>query len=284
MALSRIPQMGSVGPPKIFLSGFSEKHHRPQRTSSWPAPQVWAMVYNRLGRNRRAVWIAAILVSAAPATSAQDDPVFEPALHYFTRHDASGIFELLDSVLPDPVGDGERGRIIAMLPTQGEVRVLNTTQRKKLVAVRRVLELHRREAVYVIKVIEIPQGAVALHARTVVLVSKQALDLLDAEELQALVAHEVGHEYFWGEYLGARRDHSQSSLRRLELLCDGFAVITLERAGVPPERLTSALEKMVRYNRDRIGVALNEDDYPAVSERRTFVARLVEWLGRSGTQ
>lgn len=242
------------------------------------------MVYNRLGRNRRAVWIAAILVSAAPATSAQDDPVFEPALHYFTRHDASGIFELLDSVLPDPVGDGERGRIIAMLPTQGEVRVLNTTQRKKLVAVRRVLELHRREAVYVIKVIEIPQGAVALHARTVVLVSKQALDLLDAEELQALVAHEVGHEYFWGEYLGARRDHSQSSLRRLELLCDGFAVITLERAGVPPERLTSALEKMVRYNRDRIGVALNEDDYPAVSERRTFVARLVEWLGRSGTQ
>jgi Zn-dependent protease with chaperone function len=144
--------------------------------------------------------------------------------------------------------------------------------------------VHRREAIYVIKVIQVPQAAVALHARAVVLVSERALDLLDAAELQALVAHEVGHEYFWGEYFRARRDNSQSSLRRLELLCDGFAVITLERAGVNPKRLTSALEKIVRYNRDRFGVALNEDDYPAVSERRRFVGRLVEWLARSGAQ
>ena len=60
------------------------------------------------------------------------------------------------------------------------------------------------------------------------------------------MAHEIGHEYFWGEYFRARRDNSQSSLRRLELLCDGFAVITLAHAGVNPERLTSALEKIVR--------------------------------------
>jgi Zn-dependent protease with chaperone function len=115
-------------------------------------------------------------------------------------------------------------------------------------------------------------------------VSEPALDLLNAEELQALVAHEVGHEYFWDEYAGARRDNSRSSLRRLELLCDGFAAITLERAGVNPKRLTSALEKIVRYNRDRLGVALNEEDYPAGSQRRRFVGRLVEWLGRSRAQ
>lgn len=230
------------------------------------------------------MWIAAILVSVAPAASAQDDLVLEPALHYFTRHDAGDIFELFDSVRPAAVSDAERGRILAMLPAEGNKRDLNTAQLKKLSAVRRVLEVHRREAIYVIKVIQVPQAAVALHARAVVLVSERALDLLDAAELQALVAHEVGHEYFWGEYFRARRDNSQSSLRRLELLCDGFAVITLERAGVNPKRLTSALEKIVRYNRDRFGVALNEDDYPAVSERRRFVGRLVEWLARSGAQ
>lgn len=230
------------------------------------------------------MWIAAILVSVAPAASAQDDLVLEPALHYFTRHDAGDIFELFDSVRPAAVSDAERGRILAMLPAEGNKRDLNTAQLKKLSAVRRVLEVHRREAIYVIKVIKVPQAAVALHARAVVLVSERALDLLDAAELQALVAHEVGHEYFWGEYFRARRDNSQSSLRRLELLCDGFAVITLERAGVNPKRLTSALEKIVRYNRDRFGVALNEDDYPAVSERRRFVGRLVEWLARSGAQ
>jgi hypothetical protein len=37
-----------------------------------------------------------------------------------------------------------------------------------------------------------------------VLVSPSALDLLDPEELQALVAHEIGHEYFWSRRFAAR--------------------------------------------------------------------------------
>src|SRR5687767_2150249 len=235
----------------------------------------------KTSRNRRAMWIAAILVSAARAASAQDDSGLEPALHYFTRHDPGRIFELFDSVRPAAVSDAERGRILAMLPAEGNKRGLNAAQLGKLAAVRRVLELHRREAVYIIKVIEVPQAAVALHARAVVLVSERALDLLDVDELQALVAHEIGHEYLWGEYLRARRETNQSSLRTLELLCDGFAVITLAHAGVNPDRLTSALEKILRHNRDRFGVARNEDSYPAITERRRFVERLVEWLGRS---
>jgi Zn-dependent protease with chaperone function len=242
------------------------------------------MVHKTPGRNRRAMWIAAILVSVAPASPAQDDSPLESALLYFTRHDAGKGLELFDSVRPAPVSDAERERILATLPREGDVRHLNPAREKKVAAVRRVLEPHRREAVYVIKVVQVPQAAVALHARAVVLVSERALDVLDAEELQALVAHEVGHEYFWDEYFRARRDKSQSSLRRLELLCDGWAVITLERVGLNPKRLTSALEKIVRYNRDRFGVALNEGDYPAVSERRKFVGRLVEWLEASGAR
>jgi len=230
------------------------------------------------------MWITAILVSVARAASAQDDLVLERALHYFTRHEAGEIFEVFDAIRPAAVSDAERGRILAMLPADGNKHDLNTVQLKKLAAVRRVLELHRREAVYVLKVIEVPQAAVALHARAVVLVSERALDLLDADEVQALVAHEIGHEFFWDEYFRARRDSSQSSLRTLELLCDGFAVITLAHAGVNPERLTSALEKVVRHNRDGFGIARNEDSHPAVAERRRFVGRLVEWLGRSRAQ
>lgn len=233
-------------------------------------------------RNRREVWLAATLFSASPAVAAQDGSTLETALHFFTRHDAAGIVERLDSVRPAPVSPAEREGVLATLPPEGDVRDLDTAQRKKLAAARRVLELHGREAVYVIKVIEVPQAAVALHARAVVLVSEPALDLLDPEELQALVAHEVGHEYFWSEYLRARRDDDRSLLQTLELLCDGLAIVTLRRAGIDPKRLTSALEKIVRYNRDRFGAALNEDDYPAIGERRRFAGRLIEWLGRSG--
>lgn len=242
------------------------------------------MVGKTLGRSRRAVWLAAILTAVAPAGSAQEDSVLEPALRYFTRHNAGEILKLFDSARPTPVSDAERGDILATLPTEGAVHDLDPSQQKKVTDVRRVLEAHRREAVYTIRVIEVAQAAVALHARAVVLVSEPALDLLDAEELQALVAHEVGHEYFWGDYFLARRDNSQSSLRRLELLCDGFAVITLKRVGVNPRRLISALAKIRRYNRDRFGVAVNETNYPALGERRRFIERLVEWLRRSADQ
>jgi hypothetical protein len=235
----------------------------------------------RLG-NRRVVWLAATVLSATPAVAAQDDPVLESALHFFTRHDAAGIVERFDSIRPAPVSLAEREGVLATLPPEGEVRGLDTAQRKKLAAARRVLELHGREAVYVVKVIEVPQAAVALHARAVVLVSEPALDLLDPEDLQALVAHEVAHEYFWSEYFRARRDDDRLLLQTLELLCDGLAIVTLRSAGMDPRRLTSGLEKILRYNRDRFGAALNEDRHPAIGERRRFARRLVEWLRRSG--
>jgi hypothetical protein len=229
-----------------------------------------------------AVWLAANLFSASPAVAAQDGSVLETALRFFTRLDAAGIVDRLDSVRPAPVDPVERERVLATLPPEGDVRDLDDAQRRKLAAARRVLELHGREAAYVLKVIEVPQAAVALHARAVVLVSKPVLDLLDPEELQALVAHEIGHEYFWSEYFRARRDNDRSLLQTLELICDGLAIVTLRRAGTDPKRLTSALEKVLRYNRDRFGAAINEGDYPAIGERRRFARRLLEWLGRSG--
>jgi hypothetical protein len=230
------------------------------------------------GRGRVACWVVGALLSACPAL-ARDGPVLETALHFFTRQDAAGVVERFETVRPAPVTPAEREGVLATLPADGEVRGLDRAQRQKLAAARRVLELHGRETVYVVKVIAVPQAAVALHARAVVLISEPALDLLDPEELQALVAHEVGHEYFWREHLSARRDDDRPRLRTLELLCDGLAIVTLHRAGIDPARLTSALEKLCRYNRDRFGAARNEDDYPDLGERRRFARRLAEWLG-----
>jgi hypothetical protein len=202
----------------------------------------------------------------------------EAALHFFT--DGAAGERWLDAGRPAPVSLTERLFVLATLPPEGDVPdpQLNPVQRHKLAALQRVLELHGRDTVYVVKVIQLRRAAVALHARTVVLVTEPALDLLDAEELQAVVAHEVGHEYFWNEYEQARRDDDRAALRTLELLCDGVAIVTLRRAGANPARLTSAIDKLIRYNRDRFGAALNEADYPAPSDRRAFASRLIAWL------
>jgi hypothetical protein len=232
-------------------------------------------------RPRLALLVAAIVLSALPIAlpHAEGDDMLETALSFFTRHGAAGILERFESIRPIPVTAAEREHVLATLPAEGDVQNLYAPLRKKLTAVPRVLELHGREAVYVIKVVEVPQAAVALHARTVVLVSEPALELLDSAELQALVAHEVGHEYFWNEYHRARRDDDRSRLRTLELLCDGVAIVTLRGTGSGHSPLISALDKMIRYNRDRFGAARNEDHYPVLEERRQFAKRFAQWLG-----
>ncbi|HSB61320.1 MAG TPA: hypothetical protein VLI67_06350 [Vicinamibacteria bacterium] len=228
--------------------------------------------------------LAATLFSANQALAAEGGSVLEAALQFFTRHYPAGTVERLASLRPPPLGPAEREGVLATLPPEGEVLDLDADQRRKLAAARRVLELHGRGAVYVVKVIDVPQAAVALHARAVLLVSEPALDLLDEEELQALFAHEVGHEYFWGEYLRARQEKDRRRRQTLELLCDGLAILTLRGAGMGPRPLTSALEKVLRYNRDRFGAALNEGDYPAIGERRRFARRLGEWLLREDSR
>lgn len=236
------------------------------------------MAWQSRSRSGRPAWPAAVVLSVSPAAAFPIGSPLEAALHFFTREGAGALLARLESVRPTPVSPAERARVLAALPGEGEVVALEADHRDRLAAARRVLALHGREAVYVVKVIEVPQAAVALHARTVVLISRPALGLLDAEELQALVAHEIGHEYFWREYHEARHARDRSRLRTLELLADGLAIVTLHRAGLDHAPLTSGLEKMIRYNHDRFGRASNHDDYPDVGERRSFARSLARWL------
>jgi hypothetical protein len=134
-----------------------------------------------------------------------------------------------------------------------------------------VLRLHQRDSVYEIKVISIPQAWTGLHGRAVLLISLPVLRLLESEELQALVAHEIGHEYLWQEFAVADRLKNRERLRELELACDAIAVLTLERAGVKADRLILGLEKAFWFNHERFGWATNESSYPSLSARRNLV-------------
>lgn len=105
---------------------------------------------------------------------------------------------LLETARPTPVSAGEKARILSSLPETGEITNLNAQTLHKLAALSRVLRA--TDSVYVIKVIAVPQAAIGLHGRAVLLISETALTLLGADELQAMVAHEIGHEYVWLEY------------------------------------------------------------------------------------
>lgn len=184
--------------------------------------------------------------------------------------DPSALARFLETAQPLPVSAEEKSRVLNTLPLEGEVTDVSGSARRKLATLTKVLRAAARESVYEIKVIDVPQAALGLHARAVILISESALTLLDADELQALVAHEVGHEYVWTERERSFKGADRSRLKDLELMCDGIAIVTLHQLGMDVSRLMSGVQKISRFNRARLGIANNEMDYPTLAQRQAF--------------
>ena len=185
--------------------------------------------------------------------------------------------ELMQAARPRPMSVEDLGRIVRSLPATGEVTSLDPRALSHLAAVRQILRATNRDW-YEVKVIDVPQAAIALHARAVLLISKPVLNVVTPGELQALAAHEIGHEYVWAEYEGARRGAGQTRLKELELLCDAMAAVTLHDLGLQPSSLVDGITKISRFNRDRFGAAANEAFYPTVAERMAFAGVVQRWL------
>ena len=102
--------------------------------------------------------------------------------------------------------------------------------------------------------------------------------LLDAEDLQAMAAHEIAHEYFTDDYASAYESRDHRRLKELELLCDAIAIVTVHRLGLDPARLLGGIEKITRHNQKRDPTRIDATNYPTIAERRSFAQRVTAWL------
>lgn len=180
----------------------------------------------------------------------------------------------LDACRPAPVSVEEKAQALHALPAEGTVTHLGGDERRKLEAIDPVLRVHKRIGIYEVRVISVPQAWTGLHERAVLLISLPTLRLMTSDELAALAAHEIGHEYVWQQFAGAKARRDTGRLRELELICDAIAARTLVRLDRAPVRLQTALEKMSWYNLERFGVALNEGDYPSLKERKRLLKEM----------
>lgn len=226
--------------------------------------------------------IALGLVGGAGALASSERAEFSApacaAFRYFAAGRASGFEAYLKTKRPAKVPPEARSRILAGLPKEGEVQP-SEEDLPKLAAIERILEYHDRTGAVDIKVIRVFQASMGLHARSVVLISEHALRLLGAEELQALVAHELGHDYFWDEYALAREQALTSRIQELELRCDGVAVITVLGLGLHPEHLISAAAKINQFNA-RFGTPWNENFYVSAERRTRFIKAMADLVNR----
>jgi len=179
----------------------------------------------------------------------------------------------LRALRPPAVSAMERARAIATLPEDGELKPRDS-ELGKIRALDSVLAYHERRQVFHVVVIDVPQVVVGLHERSILLLSWPALQILSAPELQAMVAHEIGHDYFWPDFERLSRDPDPRARQILELKCDGIAVLTVVALGLKVAPLHEGIRKMALFN-ERLGATAGVEGYPNLRERRAFTDALL---------
>jgi hypothetical protein len=215
------------------------------------------------------IGVLAIAVPAWPADQAVRSSSGKAALAFFERQTGGNMPTLLSRLRPDPLDPASRAQVIASLPRDGELRP-SRSEMEKITAAERILDYSARKGAITVKVIDLDFAFTGLYYRTVLLVSRQQLAILDADEFAALAAHEVGHDYDWNAYWKAMQEKDHARRQELELRADGLAVLTLRGAGIDPERLVSAVKKTMAYNEGR-GEAANAGDYVVLTDRVAFI-------------
>jgi hypothetical protein len=230
-----------------------------------------------IGHLARSGALVSVLALTAPTAAAQSLSTIRSG--ELLAMDPLALARFLNESRPAAVPAAVRAHVLAGLPTKGDVLNLDDGGRRKLAALAPILEAAQRESVYAIKVIDVPQAFVGLHARSVVLISLPALRLMTEDELRALVAHETGHEYVHAQYERATAQGRRGRLQDLELVCDIIAVVNLHAIGQKASSLVAGIEKLLWFDRFYFG-GTDHPDYPPSLLRRSVVLALEKRISR----
>lgn len=238
----------------------------------------------------REIMIGVALVSALGTSSTfailrkgggAEDPS-AAALRYFASVPGGDFDRFLRQRRPARLTADLRAEAIGSLPRQGKLRP-TAQEAAKLDRIQPVLAFHDQQNDLDIRLVDTGgAAAIVLHARTVIVITRAALDRLEPDELRAMVAHEIGHLYLWDEYEEASRRFDYSQLQELELRCDGISVVTLHRLGVNPGRLESAVMRLTLYNERRGTRAA--PNYVTLPERLRFIRAVAALVAERASQ
>jgi Zn-dependent protease with chaperone function len=205
-------------------------------------------------------------------TSASLGSASTAALAYFDRIHALSFDSYLKSIRPGRLSPELKAKLITILPKK-DIISPSAQGRDKLAALEPILKYYARSSVLDLKVIRMGQAVVLFLAGAAVVISEEALDLLTEKELQAIIAHELGHEYFWNEWQQARLNKQYEKMQEIELRCDGMAVITMNQLGLDPSHFISAITRLAKSHG---GPLANAGYYPPLEERIRFIRTMIE--------
>ena len=212
-------------------------------------------------------------LSQTSKTSSKSSGTTLKAFAYFAHIHDQQLDDFLHSIRPRALTHELRERVLKMLP-KGDLVNPSAEYEARIESLERILKYHQRDSIIEIKVIRANTATAVFLAGAAILITEPALKILNVEELQAVVAHELGHEYYWNQFERARQNRDNSQMQELELRCDGIAVVTLHGVGIDPKNLISAITKLNRYN-EHPGSA-GSANYVSFNDRLEFIRQMIE--------
>ena len=113
----------------------------------------------------------------------------------------------------------------------------------------------------------------------VLMISAGLAELLYEGELAGIIAHELGHSYFEDEMAAANRNQETSTMRLVELKCDGVAILSLKLLGHNPTHFLRGLQRIQEINRRKRLFKGILQSHPELVARARFSDRLIKLLG-----
>lgn len=233
---------------------------------------------------KRIYLTALLLVTLSVSSIAQPKNSVAPfsnagtaALAYFDQIHGLSFASYLKSIRPRQISPELKAKYVAIFPKQ-DVVTPSAEGMDKLAALGPILEYYGRSSVVDVKVVRMGQPIVLFLAGAAVVISEEALNLFSAKELQAVVAHEMGHEYFWSEWQTARLNKKYEKMQEIELRCDGMAIIALSQLGLNPQTFIKAITKLARA----YGPRINMEYYTPFEERVKFCQTIMKMVNERG--
>jgi hypothetical protein len=198
------------------------------------------------------------------------------AFGYFARGDRHAWDSYLTRLRPAPASAARRARALALVRNEDVVEP-SPERQAKLDALQPILAYLDRESGTEVKLLRLDLAWAGFLDGAAVLISPSALDLLTPAELQAVIAHELGHEYFADEYDAARAKKDYDTVKEIELRCDAVAVVAMSRLGLERGALLSGVAKLTKFN-ERRGFPNRQELSPSWDERRNFGRAMAELM------
>ena len=184
--------------------------------------------------SRNQVLAISLLALAANLHAQSAGSVTNRVLAYFDHlSKEQHLDEYLTLARPTPVSMRYKAAALANLPPNSNVQ-LSAGGQAKLAALAPILEFYDRTGIIEPQVIGDNETTfIGLYERCALIITQKALDLLSQQEIQAVVAHELAHQWYWDEWALPWRP------RRLPMIAvsDTRGTHQSKRQGSPPGQI-----------------------------------------------